>query len=245
MLTLNGQIDQIEMDILTALFNAPEMRLRRIMIRNDIWPRYKKEYDSERSFDVVLQRKLHRLSWFLQRKYVGRSAFYLIRKERKEKVEKLIKENECQSLVPSLTAKWLGPLRNLLIRMKHEEPELALNNYCFTFIGDIPIAFTKSVEAMESHIAFETNLHQRHQRDLEKFREEFVSADRIGHAHIDARIKEEVGWTVGEYLGKLFKKAEKEKGLSKIMTALGITEEMLAEMTKNSESKPPTKRKKR
>lgn len=143
-----------------------------------------------------------------------------------------VKRIESHLLVDSLDTRWLAPLRNLLIRIKHESGELdKINSYCFAFIGDVPCAFTKSVEAMKSHIAFEKNLHQRHQRDLEKFREEFVQScmkgDKASQARVEERIKEEVGWTMGEYLRKLLKKAEKEKGVRKIMTVLGITEDML------------------
>ncbi len=233
MLTLN---DPIEIDILSVLLNAPQMRMRRNEIKNELIPKYQGKY-AEGSFDVILQRRLNKLSWILEQDYVARSSFYSIRKKMKERVEKLIKESQCQSLVPFLNAKWLGPLRNLLIRMKNEDPELALDNFCFTFIGDVPCAFTKSVEAMESHIIFEKSLRERHLHDLERFREDFIHAhmkkDNIGRAQVEKRIKDEVGWTVGEYLKKLLKKAEKEKGVRKIMTVLGITEKMLEEIYKN------------
>lgn len=165
----------------------------------------------------------------------NRPVYYVPKRLHKE-VEKLIKERELHSLIPSLDAKWLDPLRNILIRMKHEDPEVFFDRYCFTFIGDVPVAFTKSVEAMQSHTAFEKSLYKRHAHDLhkvqEKYMREYMNADKIGRASIEVKIRDEVGWTIGEYLRKLLKKAEKEKGVRRIMTVLGITEEMLEEMYK-------------
>lgn len=145
-----------------------------------------------------------------------------------------VKQVGVHDLVDSLDTKWLEPLRKLLIRIKHEEPDVFFDRFCFTFIGDVPCAFTKSVEAMQSHIAFEESLHERHLRDLERFREDFMKTDKIGRARVETRIRDEVGWTIGEYLKKLLKKAEKEKGVRKIMTVLGITEEMLKEMNRKT-----------
>lgn len=88
---------------------------------------------------------------------------------------------------------------------------------------------------MQSHIAFRDSLYRRHARDLERFREfirAHMKADKIGRARVEARIRDEVGWTIGEYLRKLLKKAEKQEGVRKIMTVLGITEQMLEEMDK-------------
>jgi len=105
-----------------------------------------------------------------------------------------------------------------------------------SFIGDVPCTLHKSVEGMQSHLAFRDSLYNRHARDLEGFREEFIrahmKADKIGRARVEARIRDEVGWTIGEYLRKLLKKAEKQEGVRKIMTVLGITEQMLEEMDK-------------
>lgn len=127
------------------------------------------------------------------------------------------------------------------------ELERFFNSNCITFIGDVPCTFDKSVEGIRSQIAFENNLRQRHQSDLERFRERFIRAhmkkDKIECAAIEEKVQNEVGWTLGEYLKKLLSKAEKEKGVHKIMTVLGITEEMLAEMTESKESKKKEKSK--
>lgn len=238
MLTLN---DPIELDVLTVLFNTPEMRMQRYKIRDQLFPKYRKEY-SEGSFDVVLQRRLDRLAPILEKEYVSRASFYSIRKKMKKKVEKMIKEKEFQSLIPSLDARWLVPLRNLLVKLNETQPYLEgfLNTNCITFVGDIPCTFHKSVEGIQSHIAFERSLQQRHERDLEKFREEFMNTrDKISMDRVDAKIKEEVGWSTSEYLKKLLKKAEKEEGIRKIMTVLGITDEMLEKMGYNERSVDP------
>ena len=141
-----------------------------------------------------------------------------------------VKQIDVHDLVDSFDAKWLDPLRNLLIRVKHEETDLEgfLNTNCITFIGDVPCTFHKSLEGMQSHIAFEGGLYRRWQHELEPFREESSKTGVI----LRERVSDEVGWTIGEYLKKLLKKAEKQKGVRQIMTVLGITEEMLVEMYK-------------
>lgn len=160
---------------------------------------------------------------------------YCITKKGREKVEK----QRIKLEIDSLEEKWFNPLRNLFIRMKKEDPNVALDRYCFTFIGEIPTVFTKSVENMESHIAFERSIWERHARELERFREEWMKAGANERSQIDERIREEVGWSPGEYFKKLLRKAEKEKGIRKIMTIYGITEEMLEEMYK-AQGKVPT-----
>jgi hypothetical protein len=169
-----------------------------------------------------------------------RPVYYVPKRLRRE-VQKLKNERQLVSLISSIDARWLDPLRNLLIKVKHEHTYLEgfLNTNCITFIGDIPCTFHKSIEGIQSHIAFVKGLHERHQRDLDTFREEYmntyVKGDAVSHARVNARIREEVGWSVGEYLRKLLKKAEREEGVRKIMTVLGITEEMLDEMYKEKD----------
>ena len=131
--------------------------------------------------------------------------------------------------------KWAA-IEGLLDNLKANgiDPEGFFKNNCIAFIGDVPGTLPKSVEGMQSHLAFVRSLHERHQRDLEPYREEYIRArmknGEKGSAAVELRIKDEVGWTVEEYLKKLLKKAEGEKGILKIMTVLGITDEMLKEM---------------
>jgi len=148
-----------------------------------------------------------------------------------DKVEKLKQQRNIYDLAESLNAKWLNPLRNLLIKMKNENPDREIDTYCFSFIGEVPSAFPKSMEAMQSHLSFVQSLRERHSRDLEKYREEYMkAADKVEREKVDTRIRKEVGWTVGEYFKILLKKAEKEEGIRQIMIVFGITDEMLREM---------------
>jgi len=221
----------LKFDILTLL---AEREFRPSEIRERLLPKYEKKYDSNRSFDVVICRELSKLRDLVNREDKGHQlVYYSLSKRGVKELERIRSHN----LIDSIDAKWLGPLRNLLIKVKQEETyfEGFLNTNCITFIGDVPCTFDKSVEGMQSHIAFVRGLRERHERELERFREEFIQSRMKGknsyeHASVDARIRDEVGWTIGEYLKKLLKKAEKEKGVRKIMTVLGITEEMLEEM---------------
>jgi len=169
----------------------------------------------------------------------GRPLYYVTRKGNER-----VKKQRMKLWVDSLPEKWITPLRNLIIKLTYETPYLEgfLNNNCITFIGDVPCTFPKSLEGMQSHIAFETSLRQRHERDLEKFREEFMNTrDKISRDRVDAKIKEEVGWSTGEYLKKLLKKAEKEDIVGRLMTLYGLTEEMLEKMVIPSQRTKRTK----
>ena len=220
-------------DILKLL---AQQDLRPSEIREKLLPEYeKKHHYSKRSFDVLIIRELSKLGKFVKRKDKGHQlVLYAINKRGLEELGRI----KVKNLTDLLDTKWLEPLRRLLIRVKHEgeDPEAFLNSNCITFIGKIPGAFPTSVEAMQSHLAFKRSLYERHQRDLERRREEYMETrQKYGKGSKESldlfeRIREEVGWTVGEYFEKLLNKAEKEKGIRKVMTVLGITEEMLEEM---------------
>ena len=96
MLVLN---DQIEVDILTVLLQG---RLQRCKIRDQLLPKYKGQY-SGRSFDVVLQRRLDKLSDVIKKEYVERAAFYSIREKKKDAVELLIKKQETKVKIEQMT----------------------------------------------------------------------------------------------------------------------------------------------
>jgi hypothetical protein len=101
-------------------------------------------------------------------------------------------------------------------------------------MGDLPIAFTKSMDAFESHMALEKSLQMRHLRDLRKFHDEYQNAlmkkDKIEERRVYEKIKQEVGWTVNDYVKILLKKTEKEEPFRRMLVILGITDEMLEEM---------------
>jgi hypothetical protein len=162
----------------------------------------------------------------------GFRAVYSINQRGIEEVKRIRNRN----LLDSLDAKWLDPLKNLLIRMKTEDPNRMLEGYCYTFIGDVPCAFTKSPHAFQQHMELEQSLRERHLKDLERFHEDFVSAkDKESRAKVDAKIKEEVGRTVGEYIRKLSRKTEQEDGFHRMLAILGITDEMLEEMQRSQQ----------
>ena len=49
-------------------------------------------------------------------------------------------------------------------------------------------------------------------------------------ANVDEKIREEVGWIVGEYLKKLLEKSKNMTDFDRMLYVLGITKEMLKEM---------------
>jgi len=208
--------------------------LRPSEIREKLLPEYEKKHGySKRTFDVLVIRELSKLGKLVKRKDIGHQhVSYSINKRGVEELGRI----KVKNLTDSIDAKWLESLRRLLIRVKNEgqDPEAFLNSNCITFMEGMVSTFHKSMDGMQSHLAIEENLRKRHLRDLEeireKFREEYYKADLTHKQKIEEKIEEEVGWTFGEYLKKLAKKADKQKGIRRIMTVLGITDEMLEEM---------------
>ena len=135
---------------------------------------------------------------------------------------------------------WSRRLDNLLVKMIHDgkDPKLFLQSNCIAFIGPIPCSFPKSVRGIQGHIAREKNLQRRHRGELEPLLEKYMQMrQKYGKGSNESldffeRIGDEVGWTVEEYLEKLLKKAEKQKGFRKICTVLGINYETFEEMYK-------------
>jgi len=96
MLALN---DPIMIDILSVLLQG---RLRRCKIRDKLLQKYESRY-ARGSFDVVLQRRLDKLSWIIKKEYVERAAFYSIREEMKAEVELLVKKQETKEKIEQMT----------------------------------------------------------------------------------------------------------------------------------------------
>lgn len=169
-----------------------------------------------------------------------RRPVYIIPEKFRDEMKRLVAQRKISSHLATLDIKYIDPIRNMVIRMKHEGMELEAT--CFAFIGDVPTAFNKSVDGMRSHLALEKNLQERFDRALEKLWNEFEEANpgvpvSNWARDLAARQREEVGLTLGEYVKKLLKRVEKEKGIRKIMTFFGITEEMMEEMTREKEKR--------
>lgn len=220
----------LKFDILNLL---AEGEFRPSEIRERLHGKYKK-YDSDRSFDVIICRELSKLRDFINRKDKGHQLVYYSLNRRGVEELKRIKNHK---LIDSTDPKWWTPFHNFLIRMKHEDtPDEFFQFNCISFIGNIPCTFKRSVEGMQRHLAWEEDLQRRHWNELEPLKEKYFQIrQKYGRGSKESldffeRIREEVGWTVGEYFEKLLEKAKKEKGIYKIMTILGITEEMLEEM---------------
>jgi hypothetical protein len=106
-----------------------------------------------------------------------------------------------------------------------------LNSNCITFIGDVPCTFPKSAEGLQGHIALKNSLQQHHSAALAKYREEFMESRSLEERkRVDARIRDEVGWTIGEYFKKLLKKTEKGDIISMYKNIFGVSEEELREL---------------
>jgi len=220
-------------DILILL---AQQDLRPSEIREKLLPEYeRKHHYSKRSFDVLIIRELSKLGKFVKRKDKGHQlVLYTINKRGLEELERI----KVKNLTDSIDAKWLESLRRLLIRVKNEgtDPRDFLQGNCIAFIGSVPCTFPKSVRGLQGHIARENNLRRRHRHELEPLLEKYMQIrQKYGKGSKESldffeRIREEVGLTIEEYLEKLLQKVDKEKGIRKIMTFFGITEEMVEEM---------------
>jgi hypothetical protein len=135
---------------------------------------------------------------------------------------------------------WSRRLDNLLVKMIHdgEDPKLFLHSNCIAFIGYIPLTFPKSVRGIQEYIMREKDLERRFSGEREPLLEKYMQIrQKHGKGSKESldfleRIGDEVGSTVEEYLEKLLKKAEKQKGVRKICTVLGIDYETFEEMYK-------------
>lgn len=101
---------------------------------------------------------------------------------------------------------------------------------CHTWIGKIPIAFSKTIEGMRSHLMWEKNLRKRHLRALQELRSNIEKAEGpLTHSnwkYFEARVADEVGWRLEDYLEKLEEKMEKENDFGKkMMIYYGISED--------------------
>jgi DNA-binding PadR family transcriptional regulator len=143
-----------------------------------------------------------------------------------------IRRIENRNLVDSIDGRFLKPLRNLLIKLKQHshDRDRFLEYYFFTFIGNIPIAVSKSVTSVESHLAFEKNLRERHMKAIREIDEEALGDKLVlskqEFARKQARIQEEVGWNLGDYFEKLLKKTEKDDKFTRMLKILGIDEDV-------------------
>jgi len=211
MLTIND----LERDILNAVLEAPQMRLQRFGIRDQLRSKYEKPYAggnprayAKGSFDVVLQRRLDSLSalGFLKREYIDRKSFYFIPNRMKSQIQRVLVRNDIYDLTDSFDIKWLRMLRGLLDSLKKEgvDPYEYFKSNCLVFVGGIPRTFHKSKEDMQAIIEWENALETRAQKE---------------------------GITKEEYWSnKLKEAAQMPKGPRRILTSLGFTEEEIEEL---------------
>ena len=150
--------------------------------------------------DLVEEEKV---IWKPQRKR-GKSTYELSNKMKSE-IEKKILQDDLYDLTDSFNVKWLRMLRNLLDNMKKEgtDPYTFFQSNCLMFVGGIPHTFHKSKEGMQHSIDWEIGLENRAQKD---------------------------GLTKEDYWRKMLTKAARmPKGVPRMLTSMGHTEEEIEE----------------
>jgi len=154
------------------------------------------------------------------------------------KGKKAVDKYRMKAAIDSLPEQLLDPFEKLWVFIKKVEPNRALDTFCFTFVGNTPIAFGKSVEALQDHLEFEEKLRRRYNREFAKLNDELKaldSGDKLGQARIRRRISKEVGWTFAEYLKKQPMTTEKEvQCMRRKLISLGMPKELLEEMPEDA-----------
>lgn len=138
----------------------------------------------------------------------GRHPYFLSEKGKRYVKQELLRR-DFYDLTDSFDIKWLEMLRNLLdgMRKTDTDPKVFFKDNCLAFIGGLPYTFPKSMEGMKMWVI-----------DFEKGLE------------IRAR---KYGLTKEEYWIKKLKESVKMKGVPRILTSLGYTEEEIEELLKN------------
>ncbi|MFC1486608.1 hypothetical protein ACFLRN_02810 [Thermoproteota archaeon] len=237
MLTITQMLSpDFEVTILKELAKEP---LRFRDLKKKLFPKFKLQQTSkfvytEETFAVILTRKLKKL---LAKDYISRcdKGHQNVQYSLSENGKRKIRESELIPLISEIDERWFKPSRNMIIKIKEEHPTRMPDNYCFTFVGDFPIAFTKTEGALEEHLIFEKNLHERYSHEVQKVRDEIQNS----HPNIPMkewnnlfhnRIKKEIGYGVGEYYRKLHKKGEKLNMAEKFLTLYGPQEKIAKEI---------------
>lgn len=161
----------------------------------------------------------------------GRPLYYVPRRQYK-KVDQLKTKRDFHKFVDSLDARWFAPLRNLVKEIEKEgkDPYAVFNEYCFAFIDDEPIAFSKGYA--EFIMALDRRIRTRYSRDFDACMKRCMGDKRTSQS-IRACLpvcQEEIGSTVGEYWRKLKKKAKKLPFPLNMWVAEGYSEEEIEEM---------------
>ena len=238
-------LQSLETLILKSLVSKP---LRFRDLREQVYPKFKAQQKTRfdysiESFATILTRKLKKL---LKKDFINRidqghqNVCYSLTEEGKRK----IRDMEIVPLLSEIDDKWFEPLRNMILQIKEDKsPENFLDNWCFTFIGNIPIGFSKDIQSMQRQLLYEKNLGERRRREIEKLREEFENANsnipiNKWAEEFSKRVEEDIGWSNGEYFNRLVKKAEGEKDFAqRFKTIFGITDEMIEELQKRRKNK--------
>jgi len=168
----------------------------------------------------------------------GRPLYYVPRRQYK-KVDELKKTRDFDKFVDSLDPRWFDPLRNLVKEIEKEgkDPYAVFNEYCFAFIDDEPIAFSKTI--VEYAMALDRRIRIRYSHDFDACMERCIGDKRTSQS-IRACLpvcREEIGSTVGEYWRKLKKKAEKLPFPLRIWVAEGYSEEEIEKMLNDLKKK--------
>lgn len=165
---------------------------------------------SEETFRTQLNRALKKLAQNEEIKRLDRGhqfVVYSIMGKGRCKLMTL----DINSYFSEMDAGNLQIFRNIITKIRAEAK--SPDQYCFTFIGDVPVTFSKTLAAFQQHLDQEKRLQLRYEEEINKINDEF----RMAHPdephtlwwdeYIQRREKE-IGLSLGEYFRKLLRKAE-------------------------------------
>jgi hypothetical protein len=168
---------------------------------------------AEETFRTQLNRTLHKLTECEEIERIDRghqNVSYSISSKGKQRLIALDISAYVSELDKQNLEIWYSVLSQ--IRERQNDPSC----YCFTFIDDVPVTFSKSIEALQSHLDRVRRLQISHSKEIERIRNEVyqvVPGEPITFwkeewSKFNDRVEKEVGWRLGDYFRKLVKMAE-------------------------------------
>ena len=215
------------MEILMALRLK---EIRPIELQKELYPKFKSAQKwpllTEEVFRTQLNRKLKKLT---KEEEVIRTPkeHQDVRYSISPKGDKRILASDMASLI-MMDKDSLNVFGNRIKEMRSEGkmPEC----FCFAFIGDVPVVFTKSEEGFKRHLAEVNYFFQRHWREIDRITQE-VDKSHPNMPHLERmkiaekRIRQEVGWSLGDFLRGLLKQAHNKEFLETMKILFEITPE--------------------
>ena len=169
---------------------------------------------AEETFRTQLNRKLHKLTEYGELERIDRghqNVSYSISSKGKQRLIALDISAYVSELDKQNLEIWYSVLNQ--IRERQQEPCC----FCFSFIDDVPVTFSKSIESLQRHLDQVRRLEESHSKEIARIKNEVYQVapeepktfwKEEWREKLNDRVEKEVGWRLGDYFRKLIKRAE-------------------------------------